>query len=1001
MKSVSNSLKIRYFFFIATIVLTLVATQFIVQYDLDQQSEDARLINVAGRQRMLSQRISKLILFFQYQGKDKTLPGYYNLDSLKRLTNQWEKANNYLISQNSERGKSAAIKFLLDENKPRLKQILEASHQVLTSPDQETIQQAIAILTENELPYLITMERTVATYQQEAEAKLSYLKRIELILAIIAIGILLFQFIFIFYPTLKRLDTNNKELSQLNKQLVQANNELTSSEEEIRANLDQINALQTHLEASEKQYRALVTEATDMIYELDDTGRFSFVNPVMEHVTGYSRAALLGMPYSEIIHENDRDRVIRFYQDIVKSGTSVSYLEFRIRDILLEPVWIGQNVRLNFDDTQKWVNRVSVVARNITKIKEVEAQLSHERVLLRTIIDNIPINIYVKDTDSRKILANRSEVEYSGAKHENEILGKSDWEIYPRETAKISIEEDTRVLAGESMLNKETFSIRHDGSTRWFLSSKIPLHDDQQIVIGLVGISIDVTDAKFAREELQMAKERAEQAAQAKSQFLSIMSHEIRTPMNGIMGMTDLLLSTEPRSDQLEKLKLLRFSCENLLTIINDILDFNKIEAGKIVLEEVAFNLPEIVQHYVSLLKVRADEQKIDFKLNADRNLPVTVLGDPVRLGQVLNNLIGNAIKFTEKGSVELSVALVDGPPDKKHIRFSVKDTGIGISPEKLHSIFESFTQASSDTTRKFGGTGLGLSITRSLLNLMGSTIQVTSMPGKGSEFFFTVSLTPIASDSPVIPETKSREVFIQNILLVEDNRVNQLVASGFLRQWGHQVAFATNGKEALQMLESEQFDLILMDLQMPEMDGYEAARHIRAKADAYSGSVPIIAITADVLSDVKEKIEAAGMTDYLCKPFRAEYLQKMIAQYGSSSTLKKSEGSITSRLHMYTEGDKEFTREFVTSMIANLEELKVMFLKSARTGDPEYFLKAHHKCKTTLSIVDADSVNEPLKKAKTFFESGHHHASMPENLLQELPAKLDLAVEILQAEIS
>jgi PAS domain S-box-containing protein len=1001
MNSVSRSLKIRYFFFIATIVLTLVASQFIVQYDLNQQSEDARLINVAGRQRMLSQRISKLILFFQYQSNDQALPGYYNLDSLKSLAIQWEKANTYLISQNQARGKSNIIKLLLEENTPRLQQILTASNRILQHPDPSTIEQAIRVLTENELPYLVTMERTVATYQQEAEAKLSYLKRIEWTLAILGLAILLFQFIFIFYPTLKRLDVNNKKLTQLNDQLQEANQELISSEEEIRANLDQINALQSHLESSEKQYRVLVNEAMDMIYELDETGRFSFVNPVMEQVTKHPRTALIGMPYSELIHPDDRTSITQFYQEIVKAGDPVSYLEFRILNALNETIWIGQNVRLNFAETGKWVNRVSVVARDITKIKEVEAKLSQERVLLRTIIDNIPINIYVKDAASRKILANRSEVEYAGATSEADILGKSDWEIYPAETAKISMEEDARVLAGQSILNFETLSIRKDGSKSWFQSSKIPLRDDHQIIIGIVGISIDVTEAKQAREELQLAKEKAEQATQAKSQFLSTMSHEIRTPMNGIMGMTELLLNTEPRTDQLEKLKLLRFSCENLLTIINDILDFNKIEAGKIGLENVAFNLPETMQHYVTLLKVRADEKKIDFRLTADKNLPVTVLGDPVRLGQVLNNLIGNAIKFTDKGVVELSVKLVDGPPDKKHIRFGVKDTGIGIAPDKLHSIFESFTQASSNTTRKFGGTGLGLSISKSLVKLMGSTIQVKSTPGQGSEFSFTIGFTLAVTDTTVVPATKTDQPSAtMNILLVEDNRVNQIVASGFLKQWGHPVAFANNGLEALEMLKSKQYDLILMDLQMPEMDGYEASRKIRAMGDVYSSSVPIIAVTADVLTDVREKIEAAGMTDYLSKPFRAEDLQKLIIKYGGASSVKKSEDSLTTRLHLYTEGDKAFTREFVLSMIDNLEELKVKFLEAARTQNPEPFLKAHHKCKTTLSIVGSDSVSETLNQAKTIFESNQSGGVVPATLLREVPAKLDEAVEVLRAEI-
>jgi PAS domain S-box-containing protein len=1125
-KSVFESLKVRYFFFIASIVLTIVATQFIVQYDLDQQNEDARLINVAGRQRMLSQRIAKLMLFLQYETKENTLPNYYNLDSLKNLVDRWEVADQYLVQQNKQTRKSESIDSLLLVNSPRLQKVANAAREILKNPTPETIQQSISIVSQTELPYLLTMEKTVATYQQEAENKLSYLKKVELTLSAVAMGILTLQFIFIFYPSITNLQSNNKKLTSLNAQLATANQELVASEEEIRVNLDQINALQVHLESSERQYRELVNEATDMIYELNDEGRFSFVNPVMESVTGYDKAQLIGKVYAELIHEEDQPSVIQFYQNQIKSSTIITYLEFRIKNKNGETIWIGQNVRLRFDAAGKWVSRVSVVARDITKIKEAEAQLSRERVLLRTIIDNMPINIYVKNLSSQKILANRAEYEYVGAKNEKEILGKTDWELYPAESARVSLEEDTKVLGGQSILNVETLSIRKDGRKNWFLMSKVPLRDDHNKIIGLVGISIDISEAKQAREmlaekeklyrlisensqdvislhkldgtfdyispscidlhgytpeelvgkngidfiypedaariesqaagvqekmmknealepmqfrlasknrgliwvenvikplftdgvlsgfqstvrdisarkqyevELKAAKEKAEQATLAKSQFLSTMSHEIRTPMNGIMGMTDLLMDADPRPDQLEKLNLLKFSCTNLLSIINDILDFNKIEAGKIELEKISFNLPDLLTHIVSLMSVRAREKGIELRLVADRNLPLNILSDPVRLGQILNNLVSNAIKFTEKGFVEISVKTVDENLNMRNIRFTVKDTGIGIPDKSLNRVFESFTQATGDTTRKFGGTGLGLSITKSLVELMGGSIHVESEVGNGTTFYFTLSLQEVSPEISMHEAPSSRIIESKKILLVEDNRVNQLVASGFLKKWGHEITFADNGKEALAFLEKNQYDLILMDLQMPEMDGFEATRKIRSKGDAYSTTVPIFAMTADVLPEVKGKIEAAGMSGYLSKPFSATQLQNLISGTNLTETDDNVRESLLKRIHHYTEGDHQFTLEFIPLMIGNIEELKKEFLIALEIGQWFTFRKVHHKAKTTLSIILNQELNRHLEQGLPFYSDSAGPGSFPTDLQNKILDALDLVISDLK----
>ncbi|MGC4022329.1 MAG: PAS domain S-box protein [Cyclobacteriaceae bacterium] len=805
----------------------------------------------------------------------------------------------------------------------------------------------------------------------------------------LAIVILVLEFIFIFSPAVIGLNTSNEELRELNKDLTIAVSDLQSSEEEIRSNMDQIHELKEELEKSELMYRGLVTEASDMIYELDQEGKFSYLNPITESVTGYSKAELLGKLYSDVLHEKDRERVMQFYRRQLETQEPVTYLEFRIRTKEGNVVWVGQNARMLFDE--KWVYRVSVVSRDISEIKKVESQLKSERLLLRTIIDNIPVNIYVKDTLSRKILANRTEYEYVGAKQEEEILGKSDMDLYPSESAQVSMEEDARIISGESMLNVETVNTRKDGSRTWFLVSKVPLKDDNDNIVGLVGISIDITESKKAQEALKQAKENAEEATLAKSRFLSMMSHEIRTPLNGMIGLTNILSDSSPREDQIENLKLLKFSSENLLTIINDILDFNKIEAGKMELESIPFSLNEIIDQYQRMLQVRANEKGIELKTDIDPKVPKYVLGDPVRLGQVLNNLIGNAIKFTEHGSVEVKLEELQTENKLHRIRFSVKDTGIGIPADKVEFVFAGFTQASSDTTRKFGGTGLGLSITKKLLSLMGSEIKVNSVLSSGSTFSFELLMNE--SDA-LLQETQYEQQThkILNILVVDDNQVNQIVSSKFLKKWGHSVSTASSGDEALELLDKTQFQIILLDLQMPEMDGYQVAKEIRSREEDYFKNVPIIALSADVLSEVKDKVIASGMNDYLSKPFQAFQLQQIINKYADKVDVVHSNGVLKSKIGQLTQGDESYTAELTKHILANLNELKDSIYISANSNDVTVFDKAHHKSKTTLFILEDERMDNLLSAMKSLFASGQF------NLGEDLKKRIETVFgEVLQ----
>ncbi len=393
-----------------------------------------------------------------------------------------------------------------------------------------------------------------------------------------------------------------------------------------------------------------------------------------------------------------------------------------------------------------------------------------------------------------------------------------------------------------------------------------------------------IARAKVLETELIRSKEAAEMAALAKSQFLSVMSHEIRTPMNAVIGFTHLLLRKDPKPEQMEFLNLLKFSAESLLVLINDILDFNKIEAGKIEFESVDFSLRELISNIRLGLLQKAQEKNIAIKLMLDDELPAAVIGDPVRLGQIVTNLISNAVKFTSKGKITISAELVSRTADSSTINFEITDTGIGIPADKLEYIFESFSQASSDTTRKFGGSGLGLTITKRLLQLMGSDISVESEVGRGSSFTFSLTF---ANSSKQLLAGETTEEFgrLQSlkgtkVLIAEDNPINVILAKQFMAEWEVECDIAENGKIALMLTETNEYDMILMDLQMPEMDGYQTTIAIRQLSDERFKKLPIIALTASAMLDIQDQAFKVGMNDYISKPFNPNDLYKKIAYY-------------------------------------------------------------------------------------------------------------------------
>jgi PAS domain S-box-containing protein len=595
------------------------------------------------------------------------------------------------------------------------------------------------------------------------------------------------------------------------------------------------------------------------------------------------------------------------------------------------------------------------VRSSLEHIKEINRKLEENERHYRLLAENSHDMIFVHRIDGIIEFVSPSIKDRLGFEPA-EVIGMLGRElIHPDDLSKIKYIRQ-RVEGRESFVGTEYRMKTKQGGWLWVEAYIKTMFDHHGEVLGAQTCARDITERKQVEQELREAKVKAEEATVAKSQFLSTMSHEIRTPMNAVIGLTNILIQSDPRRDQLENLNLLRFSGENLLAIINDILDFSKIEAGKVALEMITFNLYELVSNVVEIQKQRANEKNIRLDFSIGETTPEIVVGDPVRISQVLTNLVNNAVKFTEKGYVEVSLdgGLQEGA--KHHIRFRVKDTGIGIDTDKLDLIFESFSQANSDTTRRFGGTGLGLAITRKLVEMMDGRIDVESRPGFGSTFIFSLVLEESTIDDIMPSRFQITQAGIQEtsikakVLLVEDNHVNQIVAHNFLKKWGIDVDFANNGEEALEFIRNKGYDLVLMDLQMPVMDGYTASSRIREMDDPYFKNIPIIALTASAMIEIRQKAFDHGMNDYVSKPFNPDELRSKIVSFVDDDQRLKVRW--TDNLNLYTGGDPDFKKELTTMIARNIEELAKAVENIHEPEGVDHYSKTVHKVKTALRFL-------------------------------------------------
>lgn len=517
---------------------------------------------------------------------------------------------------------------------------------------------------------------------------------------------------------------------------------------------------------------------------------------------------------------------------------------------------------------------------------------------LATIVDSSDDAIHSNELDGAIRTWNLGAEKLYGYTAE-EIVGKPISMLVPPDRPGEVKEILLRSEKGERVDRLDTERLRKDGTVVPVSLTISPIRDKNGAVIGAATIARDIKYRKLLEVALEAARDQALETSRLKSEFLTTMSHEIRTPMNGVIGMTGMLLDTELDPDQREYAETVRFSGEALLTIINDILDFSKIEAGKLKLKILDFDLRTAVKEAADLLAAQANFKGLELNTIVRPEVPTTVRGDPGRLRQVLINLVGNAIKFTETGEVVVRVGLAAANPHEFIVRFEVTDTGVGIAPDFVPRLFDSFSQADSSNTRTHGGTGLGLALSKQLVELMGGSITVDSKPGQGSTFTFTVRLTkrpdkapgiaaaPGGTDpAPLVKGHRLSEAEAQNmprLLVAEDNPVNQKIAAAMLAKIGYRADIVANGAEAVEAFSRIPYGAILMDCQMPKMDGYQATVEIRKREQGTR--IPIIAMTASNMAEDRDGCLAAGMDDFLSKPVAVDVLAKVLRLWIANET--------------------------------------------------------------------------------------------------------------------
>ena len=635
---------------------------------------------------------------------------------------------------------------------------------------------------------------------------------------------------------------------------------------------------------SKELFQTVFKNTAAAIMVTDKNEKIIAWNPFTEKMLGATKEDLFNKAVRELYPQKEWRRIRSFAIRQVGMKANIQTQIYRMDGQELD---VDLSISVLKDLDGKVIGSIGII-RDITEQKIAERKIRESENTIRVILDNSAAAITLTDAEERIISWNKYTEEMLGLS-EKDIYLKHISMLYPKAEWKKIREANIRELGSKHHM--ESKALCSDGSEIDVDLSVNILRNEQGEITGSVGIMQDITEQKKAKEMLLQAKVAAEEASNAKSLFLANMSHEVRTPMNTIMGMLDLTLDSELEKEQRDNLSVAKDASVNLLSLLNDILDLSRVEAGKITLEDIEFHLHNVARSVVKGMQVLAMDKNLELELDIQPGVPELLEGDPVRIRQVIINLINNAIKFTPKGKIRTEIKVAsDAENGNMMLLFGIVDQGVGIPKDKQSKIFEVFSQADDSTTRRFGGTGLGLAISKRLVEMMGGRIWVESEEGVGSTFFFTANFKVIQQTaSSFIPEAEPSEgmteEFIKknfkelHILLAEDNVVNQKITVKLLEKMGWKVDTVEDGKAAVDAFERQPYDCILMDANMPILDGLEATKMIRDEERKTGKHVPIIALTARAMEDDKRKCLNVGMDGYVSKPIDRKELYSTIAQ--------------------------------------------------------------------------------------------------------------------------